>query len=181
MRVEELALQICRTLESWPSVEIPGLGTFERNSHGVISFREKKQPTIFIAYAVEDVEVVERLYGDLETRGYSPWMDRKKLLPGQNWPRRIHDAIESADFFIACFSTTSAGKRGAFQAEIRYALDSASKIPLDEVFLIPVRLDECRVPLRIERETQYVDLFPVWEMGMARIVRIIEKQRRIAA
>lgn len=180
MKVRELAEQICRTLESSPSVEIDGLGTFTRSEDGVIEFRENKKPNIFVAYAVEDSELAEKLCADLEVRGYLAWMDRRKLLPGQNWPRRIQEAIENSDFFIGCFSTNSARKRGAFQAEIRYALDSARRIPLDEVFLIPVRLNDCPIPIRIKRETQYVDLFPQWEMGMARIVRIIEKQRRIA-
>ncbi len=97
--------------------------------------------------------------------------------PGQNWPRRIEDAIADSDFFIACFSRHSVKKRGGFQAEIRYALDCASRMPLDDVFLIPARLDDCRVPARIQRETQYVDLFPDWHSGFGRIAGIIEKQR----
>src|SRR6185312_7470561 len=101
------------------------------------------------AYAHEDAAAAERLYREFVKRGFSAWLDRKKLLPGQNWPRRIEDAIISADFFVACFSTRSVDKRGGFQAEIRYALDCAKRVPLDDVFLIPVRLDECRVPARI--------------------------------
>jgi len=38
---------------------------------------------------------------------------------------------------------------GGFQAEIRYALDCARRIPLDEIFVVPVRLDACRVPRSI--------------------------------
>lgn len=180
MTVEELGLRISRALEQSESVEIEGLGTFVRDPSGRISFRDDNKPRIFIAYAIEDAELANRLYDQLELRGYSPWLDRRKLLPGQNWPRRIQDAIESADFFIACFSHRSARKRGAFQAEIRHALDCARRIPLDDVYLIPARLEECRVPARIQRETQYVDLFPSWEMGFERIVHIIERQRRLA-
>ena len=51
-------------------------------------------------------------------------------------------------------------------------------MPLDDVFLIPARLDDCRVPARIQRETHYVDLFPDWDSGFGRIVGIIEKQRQ---
>ena len=98
------------------------------------------------------------------------------LRNGANNSTVIVSEIASADFFIACFSRNSSGKRGGFQAEIRYALDCATRIPLDEVFLIPVRLDDCRVPMRIQRETQYVDLFPDWNAGLQRILRIIEKQ-----
>ncbi|HVW85197.1 MAG TPA: toll/interleukin-1 receptor domain-containing protein [Bryobacteraceae bacterium] len=177
MSAEELARLICRSLEQSPAVEVDGLGVFSRDLSGRISFQDSNRPRVFIAYAVEDVMLAQRLYSALEARGYAPWLDRRKLLPGQNWPRRIQEAIQSADFFIACFSRHSVNKRGGFQAEIRYALDCANRIPLDHVFLIPVRFDACRVPERIQRETQYVDLFPDWEGGVARIQEIIEKQR----
>ena len=108
----------------------------------------------------------------------APWLDHRKLLPGQNWPRAIEEAIETSDFFVACFSRLSVRKKGSFQAEIRFALDCARRVPLDEAFLIPVRLDECRVPAKIRREIQYIDLFPDWNCGVRRIVSVLKKQMR---
>jgi hypothetical protein len=182
MTVEQLSRLIKRSLKLGSNeVEIDGLGVFSRNKGGTISFQDSSLPRVFIAYAAEDLPSAERLFEDLTERGYVAWLDRRKLLPGQNWPRRIEDAIASSDFFIACFSNTSAAKRGGFQAEIRYALDFATHVPLDQVFLIPVRLDDCRVPSRIQRETQYVDLFPDWNAGLERILNIIEKQMLLVA
>jgi hypothetical protein len=102
-------------------------------------------------------------------------MDVRKLLPGQNWPRAIEGAIEAADFFVACFSQKSVFKKGGFQAEIRYALTCARQVPLDEVFILPVRLDGCRVPRAIQREYQYVDLFPDWARGLRRLLATMRK------
>ena len=34
---------------------------------------------------VEDAPAVDRLYSALEENGFAPWMDRRKLMPGQNW------------------------------------------------------------------------------------------------
>lgn len=181
MNAEELARLIRRSLGQSRAVDVEGLGVFARNKAGEISFRSHGSTRIFIAYAAEDGASADRLYAALEERGFSPWLDRRKLLPGQNWPRRIEDAITSSDYFIACFSGKSVRKRGGFQAEVRFALDCAVRIPLDDVFLIPVRLDECRVPVRIQRETQYVDLFPDWNSGFARILQIIERQSLLAA
>ena len=175
MSVEELADLISSELRRSPSIEIEGLGRFRRDRKGRITFTRGNRPRIFVAYALEDAALAEKLFTELHARGYAPWLDRKKLLPGQNWPRRIQDAIESCDFFIACFSTKSVNKRGGFQAEIRYALDCATRVPLDEVFLIPVRLDDCRVPSRIRRETQYIDLFPDWRSGVERVIGVIER------
>jgi hypothetical protein len=181
MSAEDLARLISGILRKSPAVEIDGLGIFARDASGRIVFSGGNRPRIFVAYAIEDSALADRLFADLEACGYAPWLDRRKLLPGQNWPRRIQEAIESSDFFVACYSRNSVGKRGGFQAEIRYALDCATRVPLDDVFLIPVRLDDCRVPGRIQRETQYIDLFPEWKEGIESIVRIVERQRLLAA
>jgi hypothetical protein len=178
---EQLANLIRRSLKHSRRVEIDGLGVFERGDTGRVSFREAKRLRVFIAYATEDFAIAQNLFNELRGRGYAPWLDRRKLLPGQNWPRRIQDAITSADFFIACFSSNSVKKRGGFQAEVRFALDCASRLPIDDVFLIPVRLDDCRVPARIQRETQYVDLFPDFVAGVESVVATIEAWRREAA
>jgi len=94
-------------------------------------------------------------------------MDVRKLLPGQNWPRAIENAIDGSDFFIACFSSKSVRKRGGSQAEIRYALDCARQVLLEQILMVPVRLDNCEVPRAVQAEFQWVDLFPDWERGVA--------------
>lgn len=181
MTLKELSGLIRRSLKRAKVVEVDGLGVFARDKTGEISFEYANRLRVFIAYATEDRPAAERLFKQLTARGFAAWLDRRKLLPGQDWPQRIEDAIESSDFFIACFSAASIRKRGGFQTEIRLALECANRMPLDDVFLIPVRLDECRVPTRIQRETQYVDLFPDWRAGFERVLRIIESQIRRAA
>jgi len=173
-----VAQLVRQCLREGKSVEIDGLGIFRRDSAGEYQFTADSHPKIFLAHVVEDRPWADRLFEELEQRGYAPWLDRRKLLPGQNWPRAIEEAIDTSDFFIACFSHLSVRKKGSFQAEIRYALDCARRTPLDDAFLIPVRLDDCRVPWRIRREIHYIDLYPDWNRGLKRIVTIIEKQLR---
>lgn len=184
MTLDDLSRKIQRSLRRSRSVEIDGLGVFEKDDTGNISFQHSFQHSrkarIFISYAREDGLFAERLFSALTSRGFAAWLDNHKLLPGQNWQQRIEDAIASADFFIACFSSQSVNKRGGFQVEIRHALHFADCLPLDEVYFIPVRLDECQVPLRIQRETHYVDLFPDWDEGFARILDIIEAPKPVA-
>ena len=117
MRTEELAALITGELRRFPSVEVDGLGVFSRDAAGKITLKANDRPRVFVAYALEDAKFADRIFANLEARGYAPWLDRRKLLPGQNWPRRIQEAIESADFFIGCFSRNSVNKRGGFQAE----------------------------------------------------------------
>ena len=174
----ELAELVLAGISAGRTVEIEGLGTFYPDSIRGFRFRTQARPKVFLAYVTEDAPTVERLYDGLARSGFSPWMDTRKLLPGQNWPRAIELAIESADFFVACFSSHSVDKRGGFQAEIRYALDCARRLPLDDIFLLPVRFDRCRVPRPIQREWQYIDLFPDWGRGFDRLAATIRQECR---
>jgi hypothetical protein len=175
---EKVARMVRECLEEGKTVVIDGLGAFRPHGKRGYRFVARSAPSVFLAYVQEDAKSVERLCNELEERGLDPWFDRHKLLPGQNWPRSIEDAIEATDFVVACFSRNSVNKKGGFQAEIRYALDCARRVPLDDVFLIPVRLDGCRVPSGIRREIQYIDLFPDWERGVRRIELVISRQLR---
>lgn len=131
---------------------------------------------MFLAYVNEDLPLIQQLFDELKGAGYQPWLDKENLLPGQNWPRSIERAIEVADFVIPCFSKHSVLKRGGFQSELRFAIDCASKLPLDDVFLIPVRLDNCVLPDRIQKFLHHVDLFPSWADGVAQIRRTVDQE-----
>jgi hypothetical protein len=172
---EHLAQVVICGLAAGQPVEIDGLGVFYPDPARGFRFEPRTLAQVFVAYVREDLAVAERLRSGLALAGFSPWMDLAKLLPGQNWPRAIESAIEASGFFIACFSENSVNKRGGFQAEIRYALDCARRIPLDEIFIIPVRLDDCRVPRPIQRELQYIDLFPDWPRGIRRLTGILRR------
>lgn len=156
-------------LREGASVEIDGLGTFEAVTREKFKFTPETRPRVFLAYAGEDAASALRLYRSLEAQGYQPWLDRKKLLPGQNWPRAIEQAISLSDYFLPLFSPHSVRKRSFFQAELRYALDCASRLPLDETYIIPVRLGECRIPRVLLSSLHYVDLFPDWKRGVQRL------------
>jgi hypothetical protein len=162
---EQIFEIVRKSLEAGQAVEIEGLGRFHASA-GCYRFDPEARPTVFVAYAVEDLEMVRRLCEALRAAGCSPWLDKDRLMPGQNWTRSIERAIADADAFVACFSTRSVAKRGQFQSELRHAIDCAQKRPLDDVFLLPARLERCEVPAKIADEWQYVDLFPDWERGV---------------
>lgn len=170
---DRIAQCIRKALCDGDVVEIDGLGTFRPSSSG-FEFIPEVRPRIFIAYVQEDLKYARRLFYDLKEAGYQPWLDKENLLPGQNWPRSIDRAIEVSDFFIPCFSNRSVLKRSVFQSELRFALDCASRLPLDDVFMIPVRLDDCTLPARISGTLQHVNLFPDWTQGIEQIRQTID-------
>ena len=61
--------------------------------------------------------------------------------------------------------------------ELRYALDCANRMPLDEMFLLPARFDACAVPAQIARQIQYVDLFPDFDRGFRQLLRSLKKRK----
>lgn len=171
-----IARVLRQALERGGSVEIDGLGTLSPGGQRGVHFVAQTEPRVFIAYVEEDLRFAKKLYRAFEESGFRPWLDKKKLMPGQNWPRAIETAIQTSDFFVACFSRRATSKRGSFHSELRYALFCAAKVPLDEIFLIPVRLDYCLVPRRISKQIQYLDLFPDWKAGLNRLVAVIKAQ-----
>src|SRR5579864_9060786 len=135
---QQVAEIVRMALDGGKTVEIEGLGTFQVAAHRDQGYRFEPQtaPQVFLAYVVEDLAPARRLCEALRAGGCSPWLDKDKLLPGQNWPRAIQRAIETSDACVACFSPRSVSKRGQFQNEIRCAIDYARRLPLDHVFLI---------------------------------------------
>ena len=88
-------------------------------------------------------------------------------LPGQDWNLEIARAVKTADCVVVCLSKTSVNKEGYVQKEISFALDAAQEKPEGAIFLIPVRLEHCQPPARLER-WHYVDLFE--ETGFERLL-----------
>lgn len=164
-------------LQNGAAVEMDGLGTFRGSRSQRFRYVSQSKARVFIAYVEEDLRPAKKLYAAFEQHGFRPWLDKKKLIPGQNWPRAIETAIQTSDFFVACFSRRSTSKRGSFHSELRYALICAATVPLDEIFFIPLRLDGCVVPGRISRSIQYVDLFPDWEAGVKQVIAVMNGQQ----
>jgi hypothetical protein len=74
----------------------------------------------FSSAARQDSDAALRLYEDLKTRtDLKPWLDKKDLLPGQNWDIEIRKAIKNSRYFIALFSSTSVQKRGYVHKEFK--------------------------------------------------------------
>lgn len=169
---------IDRRLREGASIEIGGMGSFKHDSRNQIVFNPTGDLLVFLGYAQEDRTKVKRLFRALQRAGLNPWMDCQKLLPGQNWRRAIEQTIELSDFFLACFSSHSVLKRGQFQSELAFALEIATHFPQDEVFLVPVRLNDCELPRRISSTTHYVDLFPDWNRGVRQLIAALRRKSR---
>ena len=130
---------------------------------------------IFISYSKVDSVSADIIYNELLNRDFSPWLDEKNLLPGQEWAVEIKREIEKSDFCIILLSNKSVNKRGFFHKEICKALDVLETIPENCIYIIPLRLDDCKVPEKIKKY-QWVDLFSDWNSGIEKTVQAIYSQ-----
>src|SRR6266498_4784166 len=118
----------------------------------------KRLLKVFLCHASGDKPAVRVLYQRLIRDGVDAWLDKEKLLPGQDWRQEIPRAVRESDVVVICLSNKSLTKEGYVQTEIAFALDIAKEKPEGTIFLIPARLEECDVPSKLGL-WQWVDLF----------------------
>ena len=133
---------------------------------------------VFISYAREDKKSAKRLYDCLQLQnGVQPWLDSEQLLPGVAWEDEIMKAMRQCHLIVLLLSSKSVTKEGYVQKEIREALDRLASFPPGRIFVVPARLHECSPDHQQLRKLHWVDLFPDWDEGFARIVKVIERER----
>jgi hypothetical protein len=128
------------------------------NSYKSTAEKERRLTRIFLSYAREDLKKVEQIYDALKAAGFDPWLDVRDILPGSQWITAIQKAILKSDFFVTCISRNSVNKRGFIQREIQTALEIYEEQLASDVYLLPVRLEETRVP-KILSKYQWIDVF----------------------
>ncbi len=119
---------------------------------------EPKRPLkVFLCHAHADRDPVRTLYARLTQDGVDAWLDKAKLLPGQDWELEIRKAVREADVVVVCLSKQF-NEDGFRQREVKWALDTAMNKKEGSIFIIPARLEECDT-LESLRKWHWVDLF----------------------
>jgi len=129
----------------------------------------KRPLKVFLCHAHADRDTVRALYNRLVKDGVDAWLDKEKLLGGADWEYEIRKAVRESDVVIVCHSQQF-NQRGFRQKEVKIALEEADLLPKGEIFIIPVRLEECDV-LDDLRRWHWVDLFET--DGYERLMRAL--------
>jgi len=126
---------------------------------------------VFISYAREDNLIAKKLYFDLKCiEGIIPWIDCEDMLPGQKWQNEIYSNIKKCTHFLALLSSNSITKKGYVQRELKIAFDFLDKNPDSNIYLIPIRVDECAVNDEKLQSLHRVDMFASYEQGLEKII-----------
>jgi DNA-binding NarL/FixJ family response regulator len=114
---------------------------------------------VFLCYSPNDSAIVYELYDRLRRLAWvHVWMDKENLLAGQNKEIEIEKAIRNADVVIVSVSRSWTTKQASIHREIRLVLDFALNMPEDAIFVIPLRVEDCELPLRLQH-LKSVDYF----------------------
>ncbi|MEP6895972.1 MAG: TIR domain-containing protein [Chloroflexota bacterium] len=132
---------------------------------------------VFLCHSSNDKLVVRELYQKLRAEAWlEPWLDEEELYPGQNWNLEIEKAVEAADAILVCLSNNSITKEGYVQKEIKTALDYSDYKPEGTIFIIPLRLEDCKPPSRLSK-WQYADYFEgQHERGLRRLLVSLKRR-----
>ena len=82
-----------------------------------------------------------------------------------------------ASFFAIIFFNSSFAKftekNVVIQSELKYALEILEKCPENDIFLIPIRLDDCHQVPNSVHGIQWLNMFPSWENGINKLCRVV--------
>lgn len=134
-------------------------------------------PKVFISYAHTDFEAARRIADELRKVELQVWLDASSLQPGQNWVAEIERALEEAGYLLALLSSVSLASHWA-QREWTSML-TRQLGGKNGGIVIPLRLEDVWPPSLLQ-PLQYVDLFPDFNAGVARVVGFLLSQTRPA-
>ena len=108
---------------------------------------------IFVSYAREDTEFVDRLYDSLSALGYSVWTDRRRIpgLTNDQWRAAVVEAIKASAVFLIVISPDSTASK-AVERELTVAAKNSKR-------LVPVIHRTSTVAGEFEGEYQYEGVF----------------------
>ncbi|MEM6838762.1 MAG: TIR domain-containing protein [Cyanobacteria bacterium P01_C01_bin.120] len=121
---------------------------------------------VFLSYCRDNADAVRCFHSELIAAGETVWWDQD-ILPGQDWKLEIRKAMRDAYAVVICFSKETATRTtSGIYPEALDAINLLREYPPGDIFLIPVRLSDCEIPMieidgtRTLDRLQFVDLFP---------------------
>jgi len=137
---------------------------------------------VFLSYCHDNQKEVQKLRADLVAAGETVWWD-EDILPGQDWKLAIKQAMQDAYAVIVCLSPELEKRvSSGVYPELRDAISAYRQYAPGSIYLVPVRLSECRVPpISIDDTStldslQRIDLFPPNERDtrLKKLIRAIQ-------
>lgn len=138
-----------------------------------MSVQTPARTAIFISHAnPEDNEFTVWLGAHLSGAGYEVWGDVLKLKGGQDWARKLEDALRNRTCKMLLVGSRAGVDKQGVRNEIQIASDLAKKLK-DFEFIIPLRREDYDPPFQIV-QAQYIDFMKGWGEGLAELLKTLE-------
>lgn len=133
---------------------------------------------VFLSFSHQNRNEAKRLFEHLRNAGITVWMDKESLSAGENWRKTIRDKIRSTPMFLPLFSGVNLRKDSFFLQEIELALEIVKNEPEIGLKIVPVRLEDSMEPSQELDDFHCIDLFPSWDDGFSRLMRVFVAQKK---
>ncbi len=135
---------------------------------------EVSRDAIFISHAnPEDNVFTVWLGARLTAAGYEVWADVLRLRGGQDWQRRLEDALRNKACKVLLVGTEDGVQKQGVRNEIQIAHNVGRDIG-DADFIIPLRLANFDAPFLIAH-AQHIDFKKSWADGLAELLETLEQ------
>ena len=137
-----------------------------------------ERTALFISHAnPEDNAFTIWLGAKLAAAGYDVWADVLKLRGGQDWQRRLEDALRNKSCKVLLVGTENGVQKQGVRNEIQIA-HNIGKTIRDMEFIIPLRLTDFDAPFLIVH-AQYIDFKRSWADGLAELLDTLDQTYRV--
>jgi hypothetical protein len=138
-----------RAVESTPApvaAPVPAAAAPEEDAWE-IGVESMERDAVFISYAREDETAAQLVAHTLEEAGIPVWLDRQRIHYAQDWADKIRRNIFHCSLFCPILShQTERRREGVFIAEWRLAKERAGRLHENEIFIVPIPIDDAPVP-----------------------------------
>lgn len=124
---------------------------------------------VFLSYSHRDRATIARIASDLRALDVPVWWDKWELKVGDSLTTKIEEGIQSAGYLCLALSQHSIQSNWV-QRELTAGL--VRELEDKRVFVLPLLLEECRIPLFI-RDKLYADFTASYEEGFGTLVERI--------
>ena len=115
---------------------------------------------IFFSYSRTDADFALKLALDLKKEGFDVWIDQEDIRAGSEWDLEIEKALATCDCLLFIQSEKSVASSNVLD-EVYYALEQNKRV-------IPVLIDNCKTPFRINR-LQRISFIENYETGLTNL------------
>lgn len=135
---------------------------------------------IFISHRSLDKEYALRIKDSIEDFGYTVWIDNEKILGGDIIIEKVDQGIAECNFVIALLSKNidESWVRRELNLAMHYEVESNKKNSNKNCFVIPVLIEECKVPIVLMGK-KHINLFEDFDLAIREIIHQIDERNGV--